>query len=297
MSVITRELLQALDTNIKVTWQKRFEGAPTADLWKKIAMPINSKSLSEKYSFLGTVPGLREFKSERIPGTLSGFNYEITNKKWESTLDVDRDVIEDDNTGQIMLAVTGLATKAAKHYTVLTAKAFDYGFTTPIYDGQNFFDADHTTGSNYLGTAKDLNATNVEAAELLLNKQVDDRGEYLGHMGTAIICGPELAAAANKLVNSRTIEVNGAALDNPNYKRYEIVVLPHLGTSKKWAVADLSQGLLPFIVQIRVAISLVAKTDLNSDRAFDKDIFTWGTRARHNVGYGNHQLIVGAIAS
>ncbi|VXC39030.1 Mu-like prophage major head subunit gpT family protein [Plantibacter sp. T3] len=49
--------------------------------------------------------------------------------------------------------------------------------------------------------------------------------------------------------------------------------------------------------RIRVAIKLLAKTDINSDRAFDKDIFSWGTRARHNVGYGNHQLIVGAIAS
>lgn len=297
MSVITRELLEALDTNIRVTWQKRFEGAPNAELYKKIAMPINSKSLSEKYSFLGTVPGLREFKSERIPGTLSGFNYEITNKKWESTLDVDRDVIEDDNTGQIMLAVTGLATKAAKHYTILTAKAFELAASTAIYDGQNFFDADHTTGSNYLGTAKSLDATNVAAAELLLNKQTDDRGEYLGYQGTAIICGPELAAAAHKLVNSKTIADGGIAVDNPNYQRYEVIVLPHLGTNKTWAVADLSEGLLPFIVQIRVAITLVAKTDLNSDRAFDKDIFTWGTRARHNVGYGNHQLIVGAVSS
>lgn len=77
-----------------------------------------------------------------------------------------------------------------------------------------------------------------------------------------------------------------------------MIVLPHLGASnKKWALADLSEGLMPFVMQIRVAITLVSKTDLNSDRAFDKDIFTWGMRARHNAGYGNHQLIVGAIAS
>ena len=295
MTVITKELLQALDTNIRVTWQKRFESAPTADIWKKIAMPVNSKGSSEKYAWLGTVPGLREFKSERIPGTLSSFGYEIDNKKWESTLDVDRDLIEDDQTGQIMLAISGLATKAAKHYTILTSKAFDLGFETPIYDGQNFFDADHEGGSNFLGNEKALTADNLEAAEKLLNFQADDRGELLGYMGTALIVGPELRAKAERLINSKFIEVNGAALENPNYKRYELVVLPHLGTSKKWAVADLSEGLLPFVVQIRVPITgPIAKTDLNSDRAFDKDIFTWGTRARHNVGYGNHQLIVGA---
>lgn len=298
MTVITKELLQALDTNIRVTWQKRFTGAPTADLWKQIAMPVNSKGPSEKYAFLGVVPDLREFKSERIPGTLSQFNYEIDNKKWESTLDVDRDALEDDQTGQIMLAVNSLATKAGKHYTKLVTSAFDLGFSTLVFDGQNFFDADHTTGSNYLGTSKDITGANVDAAELLLAGQTDDKGELLGYAGTHLIVGPALKSAALNFVNSRTIVSGGAAVDNPYYKRYEVIVLPHLGTSsKKWALADLSEGLLPFIMQIRVAITLVAKNDLNSDRAFDKDIFTWGTRARHNVGYGNHQLIVGAVAS
>ncbi|MEU2203580.1 Mu-like prophage major head subunit gpT family protein [Microbacterium oleivorans] len=302
MTVITKELLQALDTNIRTTFQKRFEAAPTADLWKKIAMPVNSEGASEKYTFLGAVPGLREFKSERVPGTLSGYNYEVDNKKWESTLDVDRDVIEDDRTGNILMAVTGLGTKAGKHYTKLVAEAFKLGFTTPIYDGQNFFDADHTLGSNYLGTGKDLTIENLEAAELLLAAQTDDTGELLGYQGTAIIVGPALQAAARKLVDSKQIVVEGetssVAVDNPFYKAYEVVVLPHLGaTYKGWALANLSEGLLPFIMQIRIAIKLLSKTDLNSDRAFDKDIFTWGTRARHNVGYGNHQLIIGAVAS
>lgn len=296
MTVITKEYLSALNTNINVTWQDRYKNAANADLWKKIAMPMNSKHSSEKYAWLGTVPGLREFKSERIPGTLSNFSYEIDNKKWESTLDVDRDALEDDQTGQIMLAVNGLATKAGTHYSRLVAAAFTAGFTTNAFDGQYFFDADHEGGSNYLGTGMALNSTNVEAAELLLNKQKDDRGDYLGYVGSAIICGPELAAAARRLVERSTIVEGGAAVDNPLKGRYEVVVLPYLGTSKAWAVADLNQGILPFVLQIRVAITLVSKTDLNSDRAFDKDIFTWGTRGRHNAGYGNHQLIVGAVA-
>lgn len=298
MTVISNDVLQGLDTAINVAWQNRFKDAPNADLWKKIAMPVNSKNAAEQYAFLGSVPGLREFKSERVPGTLSGFNYSITNQKFESTLDVDRDVIEDDRTGQIMMAVNTLSTKAAKAYTKGITAAFDNAFTTAIFDGENFFDADHTGGSNYLGTSKDLTGTNVDAAELLLAGQKDDRGDYLGYAGTHLIVGPALAAAANNLVKSRTIVSGGAAVDNPYYGRYEVVVLPDLGPSnKKWALADLSQGLMPFILQIRTPITLVSKTDLNSDRAFDKDIFTWGTRARHAFGYGNHQLIVGAVAS
>lgn len=297
MSVITKELLSALNTNINVTWQNRYKEASNGDLWKKIAMPVNSKSTSEKYAWLGNVPGLREFKSERVPGTLSTFEYEITNKKFESTLDVDRDAIEDDQTGQIMMAVNSLATKAGKHYTQLTTAAFDQAFSTTIFDGQNFFDADHEGGSNYLGTGQDLTGANLDAAEDLLAGMTDDRGEVLGYTGTHLIVGPALRSKAERLMNSSLIEENGVAVDNPYKGRYEVIVLPHLGkTNKKWAVADLNEGLLPFIMQIRVAITLVAKTDLNSDRAFDKDIFTWGTRARHAAGYGNHQLIVGAVA-
>lgn len=298
MSVITKELLSALNDNINVTWQKRYTGAPTADLWKKIAMPINSKGASEKYAWLGNVPSLREFKSERVPGTLNGYSYEISNKKFESTLDVDRDAIEDDRSGQIMAAVSTLATQAAKHYTKLVTAAFDEGFNTTIFDGQNFFDSDHEGGSNYLGTSTDLTGENLDAAEALLAAMADDRGETLGYSGTHLIVGPALRSAAERLMNSSLVAENGVAVDNPYKGRYEIVVLPHLGaSSKKWAVADLHEGLLPFVLQIRTPITLVSKTDLNSDRAFDKDIFTWGTRARHNAGYGNHQLIVGAVAS
>jgi phage major head subunit gpT-like protein len=292
--IITKEVLQGLETNINVTWQKRFKAAKWADLWKQIAMQVNSKNASEKYAWLGAVPGLREFKDERRPGSLTGYSYEISNKKFESTLDVDRDHIEDDRTGEIMLAVTGLATKAAQHYTRLICDVFKLGFTTAIFDGQNFFSASHSTGSNYLGT-DDLDGAGVDAAELLLAGQVDDKGEPLGYRGTHIIVGPALRAAANALVNVPTL-TGGAA--NPHYKRYEVVELPYMAvTDKQWALADLSQGLMPFILQIRTAITLVSKTDLNSDRAFDKDVFTWGTRARHNAGFGNHQLIVGAVNS
>ncbi len=295
MATITNEVLQGLNTNINVTWQKRFSTAVNADIWEKIAMPMNSKNASEKYAFLGAIPDLREFKDERVPGTLSGFSYEINNKKFESTIDVDRDLIEDDRTGQIMLWVNGLSTKAGQAYTKLISQTFKLGFSTAIYDGQNFFSASHTLGSNYLSAGKDINGTNVDAAELLLAGQVDDKGSPCGYKGTHLIVGPYNRAAANALVNVSTLS-GGAA--NPYYKRYEIVELPYLAVGdKQWAIADLSQGVLPFIMQIRVAITLMSKTDLNSDRAFDKDVFTWGTRGRHNAGFGNHQLIVGAVAS
>ncbi|MEV0360085.1 Mu-like prophage major head subunit gpT family protein [Nocardia sp. NPDC050697] len=298
MTVISNDILQGLDNTINVAWQNRFKDTPTADLWKQIAQPVNSQHASENYAWLGAVPGLREFKSERVPGTLSGYSYSITNKKYESTLDVDRDIIEDDNTGQIMQAVNTLATKAAKAYTKGVTAAFLAGFSTAIFDGSNFFDAGHSLGSNYEGTSKDITGANVDAMELKLAGQKDDRGDYLGYSGTHLIVGPALKAAALNFVNARTIVSGGAAVDNPYYKRYEVVVLPDLGiTDKHWALADLNEGLLPFVVQIRTAITLVSKTDLNSDRAFDKDIFTWGTRARHAFGYGNHQLIVGAVAS
>lgn len=300
MTVITKEVLQGLETNINVTWQKRFTNAPNADIWKSIAMPMNSRNASEKYAWLGAVPGLREFKSERIPGTLSGFSYAIDNKKFESTLDVDRDHLEDDRTGEIMLALTGLATKAAQAYTRLVCETLKAGFSTLIFDGNNFFDTTHvvngqSTGANYLGTGVPITGANADAAELLLAGQTDDKGNPLGYKGTHLIVGPYNRAAANALVNVATLS-GGAA--NPYYKRYEVVELPYLSiTDKQWAIADLNEGLLPFIMQIRVPITLVSKTDLNSDRAFDKDIFTWGTRARHNAGYGNHQLIVGAVAA
>lgn len=301
MTVITKEVLQGLDENINVTWKKRFESAPKRDDWKLIADQVSSTGSKETYAWLGAVPGLREFKSERVPGALSSYQYEITNKKFESTLDVLREDIEDDKTGQLLRAINTLSTKAAQHYTKLVHQTFALGFSLPVFDGNTFFDSTHVlengqdTGSNFLGAGKDITEESVDAMELMFAGQTDDRGDPLGYQGTHLLVGPANYAAANALVNVPTL-ANGAS--NPTYQRYEVVKLPYLGvTDKHWALADLEEGELPFILQIRTAITLVTKTDLNSDRAFDKDIFTWGTRARHNAGFGNHQLVIGAEAN
>ncbi len=291
MTVLTKEVLQGLETNINVTWQKRYQSAVNSEIWKSIAMPINSKNAVENYAWLGAVPGLREFRDERVPGSLSGFSYSISNKKWESTLAVDRDLIEDDRTGEIMMAVNSLATKAAQHYSKLVCATFKLGFSTAIFDGANFFSASHsvggTTESNYLGTAQALDGTHADSAELLLAAQTDDKGDPLGYRGTHLIVGPYNRAAANALVNVPTLS-GGAA--NPYFKRYEIVELPYLAvTDKQWAIADLTQGLLPFVMQIRVPINLVSKNDLNSDHAFDKQWQRWNIYNRHNANWNCRQ--------
>ena len=122
-----------------------------------IAMHSASGGRSVDYKWLGDFPGMREWVGDRVIKDLSGFHYEIANKSFESTIEVDRDDIDDDQIGVYTPMIQGLAQVAKVHPDVLGWALFKAGFSTVCYDGQYFFDTDHPVGdgqiSNFGGGA------------------------------------------------------------------------------------------------------------------------------------------------
>ncbi len=62
---------------------------------------VVSTSDREDYRWLGTVPKVREWGQGRLAQGLRVESYSIENLKYEATIEVDRDEISDDQTGQI----------------------------------------------------------------------------------------------------------------------------------------------------------------------------------------------------
>lgn len=291
MSVeITSEKLAALDLSIKTTFKASKDNVEDANLFKKFADISPSTAKVQGILTLTDAPGMREFKSERIPGTISDVLYQLTTRKWESTLNVKREDIEDDNIGYIPAAVKKMVAKSKKHYTLLASAALDAGFTAKMSDGKAFYHADR---KNLLSGTKPLTAENFEAAVEALETQVDADGiTPLGHKSKVLIVGPKNRAAANKIINKETL-ANGET--NEHYKELEVFVNPYLGASQNWFVVDNSEGVQPITIVERIkADKIVAKNDLNSDRAFDQDVFAWGMRGRYDAGYADPTLIVAA---
>ena len=64
-----------------------------------IAREVSSSTRSNDYRWLGKLKGMREWIGERELNNLSEFGYQITNKPFENTVEVDADDFEDDQIG------------------------------------------------------------------------------------------------------------------------------------------------------------------------------------------------------
>lgn len=291
MIEVNSENLNALDLSIKTTFKTTKDNVKNADAYKEFAEVVPSSTKVHGVLTLTDAPGMREFKSERVPGTVSDVLYQVTHRKWEATLEVKREDIEDDNLGYIPAAVRKMTVKSKKHYSVLASAALAGGFVNKMSDGKEFF---HSSRGNVFGSSgskKALDAGNFATAlnQLETQKGLDD--EPLGLQATKLIVGPKNRAAARAILNKETL-ANGES--NVNYKLLELVVDPYLGDSYDWFILAGNEGNMPIVILERIkADKVVAKNDLNSDKAFDSDVFAWGLRGRYDAGYSDPTLIVG----
>lgn len=111
-----------------------------------VAMRAPSTGRSVDYKWLGDFPMMRKWVGDRVVKDLSGFHYEIVNEPFESTVEVDRDDIDDDQIGVYTPMIQGLAQAAKVHPDILVFALLSAGFSTLCYDGQYFFDDDHPVG-------------------------------------------------------------------------------------------------------------------------------------------------------
>jgi len=71
------------------------------------------------------------------------YDYAIKNKKFEATEGIAAEYIEDDTYGVLMPKFQDMGYAAESHPDELVYMLLAAGFTTPCYDGQNYFDTDH----------------------------------------------------------------------------------------------------------------------------------------------------------
>lgn len=142
--IINQANLEGIYRSFKTIFNQAFDGAPSQ--WNIVAMEVPSQGRSVDYKWLGAFPQMREWIGERLIKDLSAFHYELINKSFESTIEVDRDDIEDDQIGVYKPIVEGLAAAAKQHPDILVFQLLAAGFSTLCYDGQYFFDTDHPVG-------------------------------------------------------------------------------------------------------------------------------------------------------
>lgn len=142
--IVNQANLNSLFDGFNTRFNQAFEGA--ASYVDSIAMTVPSTARQETYSWLGAMPGFREWVGPRILHNLSLQSYAIKNKSFESTITVPRDDIEDDQYGVFGPMFSELGRRAKTHPDELLFALMKAAFSTNCYDGQNFFDTDHPVG-------------------------------------------------------------------------------------------------------------------------------------------------------
>lgn len=138
---LTSATLKALNTSIKTIFNNAFNGTPSQ--FEKIAMIVPSIKESNTYAWLGMLAGLREWIGDRVIQNLKTHDYVIKNKKFEGTVGIPVEKIEDDDIGIYTPIVQSLAHNAKVHTDTLVFGLLKSGTRLKCYDGQPFFDTDH----------------------------------------------------------------------------------------------------------------------------------------------------------
>ncbi len=149
--IVNQAALAGIYKSFSTIFNQALDTAPSqVDL---IAMRGPSGGRSVDYKWLGTFPMMREWLGDRVIKDLSAFHYEVVNKDFEATVEVDRNDIQDDQIGVYTPMVQGLAQAAKQHPDILAFALLKAGFTTPCFDGQYFFDTDHPWGEGVVSNS------------------------------------------------------------------------------------------------------------------------------------------------
>lgn len=182
-------------------FMKRIEEVQTAGWANQLALMIDSNQESETYSFLGDVPGMTEHVGGPRPKkALKPFEFSVKNKKFSAGLPIDEDDFRRDKTGQILVRIRELATRAAQLPQKLLSQLIVANGTA--YDGVAFFHATNHVNANgdvianaiQVAAATGTVPTNAEmetavltAIESLLGFK-DDAGEPRNEFAQKFIC-------------------------------------------------------------------------------------------------------------
>ena len=158
--IITSTALTILLTTLKGEFSQQLQLLDDTSFHKIVATVINSNSKSNTYGWLGRFPQLREWVGDRVFEHIKSSSYVIENKRYEATLNVEREDIEDDNMGMYRPMARAMADEMIAFLNRNLAALLKDGFINVCYDGQKFFD-EHPVYPKADGTGEAVNVSNI----------------------------------------------------------------------------------------------------------------------------------------
>ncbi len=292
--IVNQSNLRGLDVSYSTAFNKAFEGVETN--YQKIATTVPSTTAETSYKWLGQIPQMREWIGAREIQSLAAYGYVIRNRKFEMTVSVPRDDIEDDQYGVYAPVFASMGQEAAQHPNVLCFEALKKGFRELCFDGRPFFAQDHPSGEAGKDAACNmthakLDADSYEAARASMMLLKGDKGKSLNLVPDLLVVSPANEKAARMILKAD--QINGTT--NVLKDTAELLVETELADKPDaWFLLCTKRFLKPLIFQNREKIKLISKIRDEDENVFLQDEFVWGASGRSNAGYGFWQMAYGS---
>ncbi len=264
---------------------------------------------SEVYDFIGATPALTKWIGARKPGVPIEYNYAVPNAKYEASAAFPLDWVNNDKTALVERRISAFPMRMDQWKEGLVADLINIADSTVCFDGQYFFDTDHTYGKT--GTfSNDITATVVSTsavtalemanaimkgyAKMLTFK--DDAGEPCKEAisSIAVTVPASLAAVAMQAISAEQLSDGSGPVDNPvlSLKALGIEVTlmasPRITVSSSLGVVvtDTSPGSAAFVLQINADEAKITSKAEGSDYEHDHDAWEFGLKAVGAAGFG-----------
>jgi phage major head subunit gpT-like protein len=291
----------------------RLEADPGMAWVNGVANLFNSDQASETYNFLGQSPAMRLWVGGRQAKGFSGQGITIINDSYEATIEVQVKDARRDKTAQIQARISEFADRAQTHWASLLSTLLLNGPSTVCYDGQFYFDTDHSegdSGSQDNDITVDISglpaavhgvvtAPSVEEMQQTILKAIaqilsfkDDRGEPMNENARrfVVIVPVGLYLVAVAAVSALTTAALQQNL-NPNLiagLTVDVQMNARLTWTDSFAVFRTDSPIKGLIRQTEQDVELRAKAE-SSEFEFDNKAWQFGIDAWRGVGYGYWQ--------
>ena len=222
-----------------------------------------------------------------------------------------RESIFDDRTGQLISRAQRVGEKGGVLRAQIITQTLEVAARTSqgesgtgraaIYENtaiaaSNFYNNDHSALIDKAGANDNLqasnalaNATDINAANLLLSGMIDEAGDKVGITGDTIVVPSGLVMTAHELTDSK-VKV-GASNEQENYffRKFRVAELPHLSSATTWFLgAPKKQMLWLWVWKPETKVQRA-----NSEMAFSNQVvlryrFAW----YGGVGHSDYRFII-----
>ena len=291
----------------------RLEANPGMAWVNALANIFPSDQSGETYNFLGQSPKFREWIGGRQAKGMRSNGFTVLNKHFEATLEISKKDLRRDKTGQILARVQEFADKSATHWASMLSTLLLNGPTTVCYDGQYYFDTDHSEGDSGSQSNKiDVDISTLPAAvhgvvtapsveemqqamlggiaQILSYK--DDQGEPMNEDAKSFTVQVPIGLYLTALTAVSTIATAALAQNfNPNMMAglsVNVVMNPRLTWTDKFSVHRTDSPIKGLICQQEQGVELKVKAE-GSEFEFDNDAWQLGLDTWRNLGYGYWQ--------